>query len=79
MKMFGFIIVIIVLSSIFGLFSRAFSGYYRRPRINRFGPFGGYGGFGGWGMGMRGPYDPMFRGGPHCHNHHHPMGRGRRW
>ena len=41
--------------------------------------YGSYGGFGGWGMGMRGPYDPMFRGGPHCHNHHHPMGRGRRW
>ena len=67
--MFGFIILLVVLSSIGRLIFRPFYGYYR-PRIYP------YGGFGGWGMGMGHPYGPMCHG--HHHMHHH-MGHGRRW
>ena len=69
--MFGFIILLVVLSSIGRLFTRPFYGYYR-PRIYP------YGGFGGWGMG----YGPMFHGHHHHHmghGHCHHMGHGRRW
>ena len=60
--MFGFIIIILVLSFIGRLFTRPFFGYYR--------PFGGYyrpyGGFGGWGMGH-----PHMHHIHHGHHHHH--------
>ena len=42
--MFGFILFIIVLSSVMRLFTRPFYGYYR-PWIY---PFGGFGGWGLW-------------------------------
>ena len=60
--MFGFILFIVVLSSVVRLFTRPFYGYYR-PRIF---PFGG---FGGWGMGY--PFGPMWHGHHHHHRHHH--------
>ena len=70
--MFGFIIVIIVLSFVVRLFTRPFFGYYR-PQMYP------YSGFGLWGMGH--PYGPMCHG--HHHHHHHmghgPMGHRRMW
>ena len=71
--MFGFILFVIVLSSVVRLFSRPFFGYYR-PR-HYYNPFGG---FGRWGMGMghHHYHGPMCHG---HHHHHHHMGRGRMW